>query len=270
MQPLTIFESHFRAAEVLLKVFRLLSGELDRAVAEALLPQLREALQCEAKEPLILLLNDLFMGLVRERAAIPQHFFGEANLALLLRQAVVSSCTALDVFVPSLLEAHLPPAVEVRQRNFLPPDNEVRNLFRDFRLKLEDLPALLDEESAGGRWRVLTRKVLDFCRDRTLSNVDGISAVLLILGVQQPWKQIALKAGMAEQGLRTQMTTLIKRRNDIVHRGDRLAGEPDGEPQPIDYPWTQSHVNALESVVLACDALAKNEVRQLQAAAGAA
>jgi hypothetical protein len=64
--------------------------------------------------------------------------------------------------------------------------------------------------------------------------------------------------------------TLVRRRNDIMHRGDRPVGQPDAAAQPIDYAWTSSHVNAVQAVVLASDALAQESIRQLQAEAVAA
>lgn len=269
MQPKTIFEAHFRAAQTLLKVYRLLDSDSGPLHEHTLVPKLREVIACDADESLLLLLNDLFLGIVcEERAEVPAWFFGKSNLALLLRQAVVSACTAMDVYFPVLLEAHLPTVVAVRQRNFLPNDGEVKDLFKDFRLRLDELPAFLEEESASGRWSILARRILEYCRDRTtLSNVTGISATMLMLGVSQPWRRITERSGLAEQALRMQVQVLTKRRNDIVHRGDRPVGQPDGSPQPIDYAWTSAHVNAAASVVLACDALAAEAIEQLRAAA---
>src|SRR5215216_3432047 len=119
MQPITVFESHFKAAQVMLKVYRLLDSEVSRSDKDSFIPKLREMMSCETDEPLVLLLNDLFLGAVRERADLSPSFFGRPNLSLLLRQAVVSSCTAMDVFFPALLEMHLPTVIQVRQRNFL-------------------------------------------------------------------------------------------------------------------------------------------------------
>jgi hypothetical protein len=225
-------------------------------------------MEYEPAEPLMVLLNDLFFGIVRERALIHPEFFQRANLSLLLRQAVVSACTAMDVFFPALLEAHLPGVVEVRQRNFLPAGGDVRDFFREFYLRLHEIPALIEQEPANARWGVLTRHVLDYCRERTLSNVNGISAVMLMLGTDDPWRRIGGRAGVNERGLRDQIANIAKRRNDIIHRGDRPVGRPDEGPQPIDFAWTHSHVNAVQSVVLACDALAEDSVKQLKADAG--
>jgi len=263
MQPITMFETHFKTAQAMLKVYQLLSSEEDLTATNAYVPKLREMMNWEADEPLTLLLNDMFLGAVRENANVSATFFGRPNLALLLRQAVASSCSAMDVFFPSLLEAHLSKVVKVRQRNFLPKSGEVKTLFQDFRLKLDDLPPFLEEQDAEERWNLLSRKILTFCQHKTLSNVEGISAVMMMLGVQEPWHQIAAEAGMQQTALQNQIKAAVKRRNDIVHRGDRLIGDTEGQPEPINLAWTKAHVNAVESVAHVCDALARKSIRNL-------
>ncbi len=270
LQPLTIYETHFRSAEAMLKVYRLLDSSLTPVQQEALVPRVREILGCEAEEPLILLLNDLFMGTVRQRAEVHPAFFTRQSISLLLRQAVVSACTALDVFVPSLLHAHLPPVVRIRQRNFLPIAGEVRDFFRDFSLKLEEVVPLLEEDNSADRWDALTVRILAHTDRKTLSNVQGISAVMLMLGVDEPWRQIAARAGMSEQSLREQISTIVSRRNAIVHRGDRPVGVMEGPAEAIDYAWTRSQLNAVDSVVQSRNALAAEAVSELTLQAGAA
>jgi len=91
---------------------------------------------------------------------------------------------------------------------------------------------------------------------------------MAVLGLTEPWKHIAERSGMPEHALRQQIQAAIKRRNDIVHRGDRALGQQDDEAQPIDYAWAYSHVTTVGSVVQACDALAEESVRELRATAG--
>jgi hypothetical protein len=80
---------------------------------------------------------------------------------------------------------------------------------------------------------------------KTLSNVEGLTEVLEILGVERPWTRIAQEVGLSENSLRQQIQNVVARRNDIIHRGDRPAGSPESDPQPIDYPWTHSHSHDL-------------------------
>lgn len=267
MKPLTVFNAHFRAAEGLRKLYRLLESESADG-HQALMAQLRDLVRVRTEEEAFLLINDLFTGLVREQAQLSSSFFRQPNLGLLLRQSVVSACTALDVFFPALLETHLPAVIRVKQRNWQPADGDARDLLKDFRLRVEDLPALLEAEVAGERWQLFASRVIGHLRDKTLSNPQGIQATMAILGVDRPWERIAESSGITATALRSQVQSVVRRRNNIVPRGDRASGDMDGEADPIDYAWANAHVNAVNSTATACDSLAQAAVRELMDAAG--
>lgn len=264
MRPLTLFEAHFRAAQGLLKVYRLLENE-SSATDDELARRLRGVLDITVDESVVLLFNDLLVGLVRERAETQPTFFKQLNLSLLLRQAVVSACTAMDVFFPALLEEYLPEVIRVKQRNWQPSDGDARALLSDFRLKVDELAGILEPETVAERWQLFSTRVLAHLRDKTLSNPRGIQATMTILGVDNPWQRIADRSGITANALRQQVQNLTSRRNDIIHRGDRPVGNTDGEPQPIDYAWANAHINAVNSTVAACDTLAREAVQALTA-----
>ena len=266
MTPRDVFETHFRSAEMLLRVHRLLEADGGPQRDHRLVPELRRILTCTDNEELIVLLNQLFLGVVRERAEMNLAFFRKESLDLLLRQAVVAACSSLDVIMPHLLETYLPTVVRIRQRNFLPNDNEVRDLFRQFSLRLDDLWQMAEEDNRVARWDILSRRVLDYCGSRSLSNEPGIAATLALLGVEKPWEKIAARAGESESSLRQRIRRAIARRNDIVHRADRPRTDPHGLPQHIDAVWTQNHIGAIRVVGLACCDLAHERVSELGAA----
>jgi RiboL-PSP-HEPN len=268
MNSRDVFEAHYKSAEVLIRVYRLLESEDGPKTDATLLSRCRDLLNCAAHEELILLLNELFLGVVRERADLRVSFFRKENLDLLLRQAVVAACSALDIFIPHLLETHLPTVIRIRQRNFMPPnDNTVKDLFRDFRLSLDEVWPLAEETSMEGRWNMISKRILDYCQRKTLSNDTSIEAVLALLGVDKPWQRITERAGEREGTLRERLKKAVTRRNDIVHRADRPAREPHGVVTPIDLVWTQNHVGAVNTIALACYELARDRVRELIAAA---
>jgi hypothetical protein len=230
-----------------------------------MMPALRKVIASADDEEIILLLNELFIGVVRDRADLRPSFFRRDTLDLLLRQSVVAACSALDVFVPHLLQSHLPDVIQVRQRNFLPGDGDVKQLFSDFRLKLEDIWPLAEEGSAEERWNMITRRILDHCSAQTLSNDSGITATMALLAVEKPWSRIAERAGEPETALRDKLKRIVSRRNDIVHRADRAKTAPDGPAQAIDFVWTQNHVGAVKTIALACYDLVRERVRDLRA-----
>jgi HEPN superfamily RiboL-PSP-like protein len=265
MNSRDVFEAHYRSADVLLRVYRLLESEQGPLTTHRMMPAIRTMLASAEDEEIILLLNELFVGVVRDRADLKPSFFRRETLDLLLRQSVVAACSALDVFVPHLLQSHLSDVIHVRQRNFLPNDGDVKQLFGDFRLKLEDIWPLAEEGSAEERWNMITRRILDHCSTKTLSNDSGITATMALLAVEKPWTRIAERAGESESSLRDKLKRIVSRRNDIVHRADRAKTAPDGPAQDIDFVWTQNHVGAVKTIVLACYDLARERVRDLQA-----
>lgn len=257
LNPRAVFESHYRSADMLLRVYLLLNAEGGPRRDHAMIPGLRAALACDDEEDVILLLNNLFVGLVREEAQMNLAFFRRDNIDLLLRQAIVAACSALDTFLPAMLEYYLPDIVKVRQRNFLPADRDAKELLRDFAFKIDDIWLVVDEVDMDGRLGALARRVIDHCSAKTLSNEAGIAAIIALLGTEGPWIKIAERMGEKEAPLREKARKIVSRRNDIVHRADRSKTNPQGPAQPIDYTWTHSHVTMIRSIALACCDLAE-------------
>ena len=76
-----------------------------------------------------------------------------------------------------------------------------------------------------------------------------------ILGVDDPWNQIAERNGEQRKNTLRKLNDIVSRRNDIIHRGDRTLHDSDGDPQSIDVAWVQTHTSAVQSIVLASDQL---------------
>lgn len=254
MTPRTAFENNFRPAEAILKVYRLLISDGNPTITAELIAQARAALQAGQEEEFVLLLNDLFLGIVREHADIRPAFFRPTHLSLLLRQAIVAACASMDVYYNDLLRRHLLKVFLAKQRNFS------KKHLTEIKLSLDDYLSIVQDPNPNSR---LEQLLLKHFERKTLSNVEGLTEVLEILGVEQPWVRIAQIVGLPENSLRQQIQNVVARRNDIIHRGDRPIGHPDSDPQPIDYPWTQSHVQAVWNVVLASDELVEQQIATL-------
>lgn len=254
MTPRTAFENNFRTAETILKVYRLLVSDGNPTIATELISHVRTLFQTGQEEELVFLLNDLFLGVVREHADMRPTFFRPAQLCLFLRQAVVAACAAMDVYYNDLLRRNLLKVFLIKQRNFS------KKHLQEIRLSLDDYLSVVQDPNPDSR---LEQLLLKYFERKTLSNVEGLTEVLEILGVERPWMQIAQVVGLPENSLRQQMQNVVARRNDIIHRGDRPAGSPDSDPQAIDYPWTHSHVQAICNVVLASDDLVEQQMAAL-------
>lgn len=259
--PLTSFEDSFRTAEILLRVYRLLHTEGGPFREHELLDGVRTLLQIEAEEELLLFLNNMFVGVIREQADVRRTYFREERLALLLRQAVTTACTSLDVYLENLLKYYLPSVIRAKQRNFLPDHRTVRSLFRHFRLELPDVLRLVD---AGDPYVILAQQVLRYLERQTLANMDGMEATCRLLGLNDPWQQIADRLGRRDQDVRDHIQALIRRRHDIVHRGDRPMGDDD--VQRITLEWAESHVDSLKHAIRAVDNLTQEAMEDILAA----
>src|ERR1700680_2316228 len=110
VSPRQLFEDNIRPADLLLKVFRLLEHDAPNTEA-ALLRSLRELVKADKDEGMTVIYNEIFLGLIRERAEVPPASIKRSALYNLLRQAVVTACTALEAYLPTLLRSQLPEVI---------------------------------------------------------------------------------------------------------------------------------------------------------------
>src|SRR5687768_7045554 len=101
LSPRQIFEDNVRPADLLLKVYRLLEHDAPNTEA-ALHAALRGLVKADNDEGLTVIYNEIFLGLIRERADVPASAIKRSALCNLLRQAVVTACTALETYLPIL------------------------------------------------------------------------------------------------------------------------------------------------------------------------
>jgi hypothetical protein len=226
--------------------------------------RLRVALGHPHDEELLLVLNDLFVGVVRESARMPAADLRQKSLQYLLRQSVVAACSALDAYLPLLLRTHLPTIIRVRQREFIPTDREARAFFGEFRL---DIAAVLRLMSEPEPEIFLGSLILSHVRTKNFSHRSGLHIAGALLGLEQPWDQIAARLERPTNELQGRIEAVVKRRNDIVHRADRSDLEPDGPAQEIYLSWTTSHVNTVRDVAMALDELVEQRIHEYEALA---
>ena len=147
LSPRQAFEDNIRPAELLLRVYRLLENDAVQTEGD-LVTSLRSVVGAKGDEELLLIYNELFIGLIRERANFPRASLKRSALSNLLRQAIVGACTALETYLPSLLGTHLPTIIEVKGRDFFPSDSELRDSFKDLTFSLSDTLRLIGDPNA--------------------------------------------------------------------------------------------------------------------------
>ncbi len=261
ISPRQAFEDNMRPAELLLRVYRLLECEAIQSEGD-LVKSLREMVGASADEGLMLIYNEIFVGLIRERAQIPSSALKRSALDNLLRQAIVAACTGMDTYLPSLVRANLPTVIEVKGRDFLPQDKELRDYFKNLTFSLSDTLRLLGDPEAP---LFIANKILGFMDFSYLSSAKGVHTTGMMLTVQSPWGQIASKLHRDEEELKKSITDTAKRRNDIVHRADRPQSKPGAPIQEISYVWAKQAVDTVGHVCLALDELIAQRMLELKA-----
>lgn len=261
LSPRHAFEDNIRPAELLLRVYRLLENDSIETGGE-MVTALRQVVGCDANEELMLLYNEVFLGLIRERAQIPAAALKRSALDNLLRQAIVVASTALETYLPSLLRANLPAIIEAKGRDFIPQDGDLDDYFKELTFDLSETMRILGEPEAAPLF--IANRILGLTNFKYLSSRKGIHAVGVLLSVDKPWQQIADKLQRDRKDLMNIVEETARRRNDIVHRADRLQSDPAGEAQDIGYAWAKQAVDTVTHVCLALDELVNARMIQLK------
>lgn len=266
ISPRQTFEDNMRPAQLLLRVFRLLDSNDNILTGGAMVDALRELTQAAADEDLMLVYNEIFLGLVRERAQMPRSTLRQTTLVHLLRQAVVASCTALETFLPALLRDNMPVVIRARDRDFVPRgDQGVLDYFSDLQFSLEETLRLLSDDNAP---EYISHKILGLASFKYLSSRKGVHVVSVLLGLPKPWDEIAQHLSRDKKELMTVLDDTVNRRNDIVHRADRSRSDPGGQAQEITYAWTQQAVDTINHICLALDELVAAQIAEMRALTG--
>ena len=249
--PRQAFEDNMRPAELLLRVYRLLENDFVHTEGE-MVNALRSVVGAHGDEELMIIYNEIFLGLIRERAQIPSSALKRSALNNLLRQSVVAACTALDAYLPSLLRVNLPVVIEAKGRDFFPQDQSLQDYFAELRFDLSETLRLIDDPNAP---LFIANKILGLTNFKYLSSKKGIHTVGTLLAVEKPWDQITGRLQRDKKELTRIIDETTRRRNDIVHRADRVQSDPTGDAQPISYSWTKQAVDTIMHVCLALDEL---------------
>jgi HEPN superfamily RiboL-PSP-like protein len=264
LSPRQIFEDNIWPAELLLKVYRLLEHDTPKTEGE-LVRALRELVRAESDEGLMVIYNEIFLGLIRERAEIPLAAIKRSALCNLLRQAVVTACTALETYLPTLLHVQLAEVINLRGRDFVPKDKEIGEQFKSLTFNLDEALRILTSPEP----LFVANKMISCLSFSYLSGKRGIHVTGALLAIDNPWKKIADRLGRNEEELKKTVDVTVKRRNDIVHRADRAQDDPTGPAQDIGFAWTRQAVDTIRVVCLCLDELIGERMNELRKQAAA-
>ncbi len=252
LSPRQIFEDNIRPSTLLLKVFRLLEHERPDTEGERV-DTLRKLVDAAADEELMVIYNEVFLGLIRERA--------DVSRATIRRSALCNPlCTALETYLPVLLQQNLENVIKAKGRQFkLPEDEALESQFAPLQFTLSDALRLLEDPDP----LFVANKVIRSLKIAYLTGKRGIHVTGLLLDIEDPWKQIAGRLHRDMDELQSTVHATVNRRNDIVHRADRDRKSLDGEAQDIAYAWTTQAVDTIRHVCLCLDELVAERMAEL-------
>jgi hypothetical protein len=264
--PRQIFVDNIRPADILLRVYRLLNTDDHVQNHGELVEALRSIVQAADDEGLMVVYNEIFLGLVREAAEIPTSTLRRSSLAHFLRQAVVASCTSLETYLPAILQDKLPMVIKAMGRdfiNFIPKDDPtIKEKFKTLTFSLDEMLRLLADPNAA---EYTATKIIGFIGFSYLSGSKGVHVVGKMVGISQPLAQIAERINRDPVEVERILNETVTRRNDIVHRADRNQKQIDGKPQEITYVWAMQSIDTIRQVCLALDDLIKDRVMEFEA-----
>jgi hypothetical protein len=259
LSPRQIFEDNIRPADLLLKVFRLLEHD-EPHNEKACLKSLREIVKANNDETLIVIYNEIFLGLIRERAQVSQAAIRRSALLNLLRQAVVCSCTALETYLPALLTRHLEEVVRFRGRNFIPSEPEVASVCKTLTFSLDEAVRLLNDPDPF----FVANKLIGLLKFTYLSGWRGVQFTGLLLTVPRPGQELAARLERGEEELKRIVEATCSRRNDIVHRADRKDLGVESDQQEISYSWALQAVETIRLVCICLDEVVSERLQRLR------
>jgi len=263
LTPRQAFEDNMRPAHLLLRVYRLLDSNDNIQTDGELVGGLRKLTQAAQDEELLLIYNEVFLGLVREAAQMTKPNLLRRSLCHLLRQAVVASCTAFETYLPAALQTHLPIVIRSRGREFVPrKDKMVKNYFETMTFSLDDVLRLTEYEDQP---EFISQKVVGFAGFNYMGTDKGVHVCGSLLGIENPWQDVANRLNRNEEDLKKVIRETVRRRNDIVHRADRSQTDPGGDIQDITLSWTEQAVDTIKHVVLALDESIDAKTSELKA-----
>src|SRR5580704_5614237 len=209
LSPRQIFEDNVRPADLLLKVFRLLEHDAPNAEA-GLHNALRDLVKADKDEGLTIIYNEIFLGMIRERADITPASIKRSALCNLLRQSIVIASTAMETYLPILLREHLPQVIQLRGRDFVPKkDEDIKNQFKAMTFALDEAVRILTDPDP----LYIANKMISTINFSYLSGKRGIHVTGALLALDNPWKEIAEQLGREEDEIKKTLDATVKRRN---------------------------------------------------------
>ena len=245
MQPITVFQQNFETARSLIKLYDILVSNSENDFPGNQKEDLLKLANIPDGTRCKIISNDYCLAVFRKTAHLSESFFDEDHLCQLLRQAIVAACSAMDIYFNDKLQQNVM-KVLLQYRQSAPKRlRELTMTFHDY----FDLEQFHDPNEK------LRQVILGHFERRALANIDAITEVAEILGCRDFWHDVGRIIGSTPSALKTRISDIVSRRNDIVHRADREMDEESNDVQlkKVSRAWVNDHIEAVRTLVLAAD-----------------
>jgi RiboL-PSP-HEPN len=252
---------NFSVAEHLLQLHELFRDLREEKVNEPLRLAVCKCLSLPEESVLRHARNEQMLMVAKATAPIPHSLLVADGINLLLRQAVVVACTALESFFWDALRENVITIVRARRRR-------AEESLRSITLTLDDYLSIEGYQDPDVR---LQQIILKNFERGTLYDAASIERISGILTVKDFWKQVAKKCGLPDGDIKRQIGELITRRNQVAHRADR----PDENANPVEeqdglglraisFAWANTRVSTAKNVVSASAEIFDTTLKQLE------
>lgn len=260
MQALDLAIRNFAVAEHLLHLEELFAGAAAYQPADGFSLALCAELSLPAGAALHHVKNTRAVLGAQGSVPIPSCLTAPQGLDFLLRQAVVVACSALESFVWDILRENALTVIRARGRN-------AHESLKKITLTLDDYLSL---EGYGDPDARLRQIILRRFERGSLYDLEKLDEIMGILNVKDFWKDVTAHTGFTDKEIRTRLTDLIQRRNQIAHRADRPdEGTPHEECdshglRPITHAWTSARIATAKAFVQATTASVTKALARLE------
>jgi HEPN superfamily RiboL-PSP-like protein len=257
MEALIRFNQMFAVTQSLLDMHEMFSGLRTEALTDNLRLALCEYLGEPERAALHHAKNDRVFVAARAAVPIPQALILPGGLDSLLRQAVVASSTALESFFWNALVENIMIVLKARKAK---SDESIRSLT----MTLGDYMSIQEYEDPDIRVQQL---ILRNFERGTLYDATAIEKIAAALTIKDYWRQVEATCRHPASALKNTINELVRRRNQIVHRGDLPEdGEaPDAHGlRPINVAWVNQRVQAAKTLATATTTLIEGALERLK------
>lgn len=252
---------NFAIAEHLLQLHQLFRGLRPYEPGKALTLAVCEEMSTATSTALHHAKNDHLVCSVRGSIPLPSCLVVSDGLDFLLRQAVLVSCTALESYFWDVLRENALTVIRAKGR-------KADSTLKEITLTLDDYLSL---EGYGDPDERLSQIILKRFERGTLYDLAKIDEIAGILTVKDFWGSVSAQTGLSPSELKSRLSSLVLRRNEITHRADRP--KPGTSTDDIDthglrsmsHAWATNHVMTAKSMVEASAEVFRKAIAQLHA-----